>query len=160
PNACGVSHSVLSQYLPGGPKVAAELSDSTQSQCSFTLEHKPNFLVLEVSAQAYQPLAAASAAGSAAGSASANAPDSYALAQGDLRKPPTKGKAKPLLSAATISPLAKTGEQAFVALQTEHVGGIVTDLVTVVIRDRNVLITVSESGQESGAGFGPVAATT
>ena len=30
----------------------------------------------------------------------------------------------------------------------------------VVIRERNVLITVSVSGQESGAGFGPVSVST
>jgi hypothetical protein len=161
PNACGVSGSVLNQYLPDPGRTAApEISESTQSQCSFTLDRKPDFLVLEVSAQAYQPFAAASAAGSAAGSASANAQDNYALTESSLRKPPRTGKAKPLLSAAVISPLAKTGQQAFVAVQTEHAAGIVTEVATVVIRERNVLITVSDSGQESGGGFGPVAVTT
>jgi hypothetical protein len=168
PNACGVSGTVLNQYLPGpGRTTAAEISESTQSQCSFTLDRKPDFLVLEVSAQAYQPFAAASAAGSAAGSASANAQDNYALTETNLRKPPktavptsSTAKAKPLLSPAVISPLAKTGQQAFVAVQIEHAGGIVTEVATVVIRDHNVLITVSDSGQESGGGFGPVAVST
>jgi hypothetical protein len=161
PNACGVSGSVLNQYLPGpGRTSAPEISESTQSQCSFTLDRKPDFLVLEVSAQAYQPFAAASAAGSAAGSASANAQDSYALTETNLQKPPKIGKAKSLLTPASISPLAKTGQKAFVAVQTEHAGRIVTEVATVVIRDRNVLITVSDSGQESGGGFGPVAVTT
>jgi hypothetical protein len=45
-------------------------------------------------------------------------------------------------------------------VQTEHAGGIMTEVATVVIRDRNVLITVSDSGQESGGGFGPVAVST
>jgi hypothetical protein len=161
PNACGVSGSVLNQYLPDpGRTSAPEISESTQSQCSFTLDRKPDFLVLEVSAQAYQPFAAASAAGSAAGSASANAQDNYALTEASLQKPPRTAKAKSLLSPAVISPLAKTGQQAFVAVQTEHAGGIRTEVATVVIRDRNVLITVSDSGQESGGGFGPVAVTT
>jgi hypothetical protein len=161
PNACGVSGTVLNQYLPGpGRTSAPEISESTQSQCSFTLDRKPDFLVLEVSAQAYQPFAAATAAGNAAGSASANAQDNYALTQTNLRKPPRTGKAKPLLSPAVISPLAKTGQQAFVAVQTEHAGGIVTEVATVVIRDRNVLITVTDSGQESGGGFGNVAVST
>ena len=44
------------------------------------------------------------------------------------------------------------------AFQNEHVSGIVTDVVTVVIRERNVVITASMSGQESGHGFGPVPA--
>jgi hypothetical protein len=161
PNACGVSGTVLNQYLPSpGRTSAPEISESTQSQCSFTLDRKPDFLVLEVSAQAYQPFAAATAAGNAAGSASANAQDNYALTQTNLRKPPRTGKAKPLLSPAVISPLAKTGQQAFVAVQTEHAGGIVTEVATVVIRDRNVLITVTDSGQESGGGFGNVAVST
>jgi hypothetical protein len=161
PNACGVSSSVLNQYLPDPDRTAApEISESTQSQCSFTLDRKPDFLVLEVSAQAYQPFAAASAGGSAAGSASANAQDNYALTEESLRKPPRTRNAKPLLSAAVISPLSKTGQQAFVAVQTEHAGKIMTEVATVVVRERNVLITVSDSGQESGGGFGPVAVTT
>ena len=162
PNACdSVSGSVLNQYLPGPGRTSAdEISESTQSQCSFTLDRKPDFLVLEVSAQAYQPFAAASAAGSAAGSASANAQDNYEQAYKNLAKPPRTATAKPLLSAARISPLAKTGQQAFVAVQTEHADNILTDVVTVVIRQRNVLITVSVSGQESGHGFGPVAVGT
>jgi hypothetical protein len=158
PNACtSVSSTVLNQYLPGPGRTSAnEISDSTQSQCSFTLDRKPDFLVLQVSAQAYQPFAAAAARGSEAGSASANAQDYYAQTHGILAKPPRTGTAKPLLSAAVISSLAKTGQQAFVAVQTEQAGGIVTKVVTVVIRERNVLITVSDSGQESGHGFGPV----
>ena len=162
PNACqGVSGTVLDKYLPApGRTVADEISDSTESQCSFTLDRKPDFLVLEVSAEAYQPFAAASAAGSPAGSASASAQDNYTLTRNNLVKPPATGTAKPLLSAAAISPLAKTGQQAFVAVQTEHAEKIVTEVVTVVIRDRNVLITVTESGQESGHGFGPVAVST
>jgi len=162
PNACdSVSGTVLNQYLPGPGRTSAdEISESTQSQCSFTLDRKPDFLVLEVAAEAYQPFAAASAAGSAAGSASANAQDNYELSYKNLAKPPRTATAKPLLSAARISPLAKTGQQAFVAVQTERADNILTDVITVVIRERNVLITVSESGQESGHGFGPVAAGT
>jgi len=158
PNACGgVSSTVLNQYLPGpGRTVASEISESTQSQCTFTLDRKPDFLVLEVTAQAYQPFAAATAAGSAAGSASANAQDNYSLTQRTLAKP---SKGSPL-SAAQISPLPKTGQQALVAVQAEHVRRISTEVVTVVIRERNVLIVVSESGQESGQGFGPVSVAT
>ncbi len=158
PNACGgVSSTVLNQYLPGpGRTVASEIAETTQSQCTFTLDRKPDFLVLEVTAQAYQPFAAATAAGSAPGSASANAQDNYSLTQRTLAKPP---KGSPL-SAAQLSPLPKTGQQALVAVQAEHVRRISTEVVTVVIRERNVLIVVSESGQESGQGFGPVSVAT
>jgi hypothetical protein len=162
PNACdSVSGTVLNQYLPDPGRTSVdEISDSTDSQCSFTLDRRPDFLVMEVSARAYEPFAAASAAGSAAGSASASAQDSYTLTRNNLAKPPRTATTKPLLSPAVISPLPKTGQQAFVAVQTEHAAKIVTEVVTVVIRDRNVLITVSESGQESGHGFGPVSVTT
>jgi hypothetical protein len=185
PNACSsVSSTVLNQYLPGPGRTSVDqVSDSTQSQCSFTLDRKPDFLVLQVSAQAYQPFAPATAAGSAAGSASANAQDNYQLTYESLAKPPkiseptssrsrstsspgtgstgtSTRQAESLLSPATISPLAKTGQQAIVAVQTEHAPGFLTDVVTVVIRERNVLITVSDSGQESGGGFGPVAVST
>jgi hypothetical protein len=161
PNACdSVSGAVLNRYLPGPRTSANEISESTQSQCSFTLDRKPDFLVMEVAAQAYQPFAAATAAGSPAGSASANAQDNYELTYKNLAKPPRTATAKPLLSAARISPLAKTGQQAFVAVQTERASNILTDVVTVVIREHNVLVTVSESGQESGRGFGPVAVST
>ena len=39
-------------------------------------------------------------------------------------------------------------------------GGDTTDEVTVVVRDRNVLITVTMQGQEHGGGFGPVPVAT
>jgi hypothetical protein len=158
PNACAsVTTTVLDQYLPGpGRTSTSELSDSTESQCSFTIDRKPLLLVLEVTAQAYQPFAAATAAGSAPGSASANAQDNYALVRQDLTLPPKRSP----LSAAEIAVLPGTGQQAFVAVQREHVKGIDSVLVTVVIRERNVLVTVSESGQESGHGFGPVPDST
>ncbi len=162
PSACGsVSSTVLNQFLPGPGRTSSnEISESAQSQCSFTLDRQPDFLVLEVTAQAYQPFAAATAAGSAPGSASANAQNNYTLTYKNLVKPPRTAAAKSLLSAAQITALGKTGQQAFVAVQTEHADGILTDVVTVVIRERNMLITASLSGQESGHGFGPVSVGT
>ena len=158
PSACGsVSTSVLDQYVPEpGRTSSSELSGSTDSQCSFTVDRKPVFLVLEVAVQAFQPFAAATGSGSAAGSASANAQDNYAQEQQQLTKP---AKLSPL-SSARVTALPKTGQQAFTAVQREHVSGIITEVVTVVIRERNVLIVVAESGQESGHGFGPVSAGT
>jgi hypothetical protein len=154
PNACtGVSTTVLNQYLPGpGRTSSSEQSDSTKSQCSFTIDRKPLLLVLEVTAEAYQPFAAATAGGSLPGSASAYARDNYQLVWQGLKAPPKRSP----VAAAQIAALPGTGQQAFVAVQHEHVTGIDSELVTVVVRERNVLITVSESGQESGHGFGPV----
>ncbi len=158
PNACAsVSATVLNQYLPEpGRTSTSELSDSAESQCSFTVDRRPTFLVLEVTAQAFQPFAAATAGGSAPGSASANAQDNYALVLKGLKLPP---KGSPL-SAAEVAALPATGQQAFVAVQHEHVSGIVSERVTVIVRERNVLITVWVSGQESGHGFGPVSVST
>ncbi len=154
PDACSsVSAATLGQYLPGpGLAKSVEQSGSAESQCSFTVDHKPDFLVLQVTSQQYQPLAAASGDGSA----SDNAQDNLALAQQALVHPV---KHSPL-TAAQISPLTKLGQKAVVAVQSEHVSGISTELVTVLLRERNVLITVSLSGQESGHGFGPAPVQT
>jgi hypothetical protein len=154
PNACSaVGAPVLSQFLPSAGRTSiSNQASATDSQCSFTVDTKPNFLVLEVQAQAYEPFAAAGSDGSASG----NARDNFGLAQNGLAHPPKKSP----LPAAQISKVTGLGQQAFLAVQNEHVSGIVTDVVTVVVRERNVVITASMSGQESGHGFGPVPVST
>jgi hypothetical protein len=154
PSACtSVSTSVLNQFLPAAGRTSTnELAGSTDSQCSFTVDAKPNFLVLEVQAQSYEPFAAATGVGSA----TANAHDNFAVVQQGLAHPPKRSPLPP----AQISKVTGLGQQAFTAFQREHVSGIVTDVVTVVIRERNAVITASMSGQESGHGFGPVPVTT
>ena len=154
PGACNsVSAGVLNQYLPEpGRTMADQLSGSTQSECSFTVDRKPVFLELNVTAEAFQPFAPATAAGSKPGSATANAADNLAEVQQGLAHPSKTAPQSP----ARILPLDNAGQQAFVAVASEDVTGINSEIVTVVIRDRNVLITVSETGQESGHGFGPV----
>ena len=154
PDACNsVSTSVLNQYVPGAGRTStSEMASSTDSQCSFTVDARPNFLVLEAAAEAYEPFAAATADGSA----TANAQDNFVLAQQGLAHPPKRSP----LPAAQISKVPGLGQQAFMAFQDEHVTGIVTDVVTLVVRERNVVITVSMSGQESGHGFGPVPVAT
>jgi hypothetical protein len=154
PNACtSVGSSVLNQFLPGsGRTTTSTLASSTNSQCSFTVDAKPNFLVMTVQAESYQPFAAATADGSATG----NAQDSFAVAQLALAHPPKRSPLPP----AQITKVTGLGQQAFMAFQSEHVTGIATDIVTVVVRERNVVITASLSGQESGHGFGPVPVST
>jgi hypothetical protein len=154
PDACSsVTAATLSQYLPGPGLVKTdELAGSGESECSFGVDHKPVFLVLEVTSQQYQPFAAASGNGSA----SANAQDNFALAEQALLHPAPHSP----LSAAAISPLAGVGQQGIIGYQHEHVSGITSDLVTVLTRLRNVVVTVSLSGQESGHGFGPVPLAT
>jgi hypothetical protein len=120
---------------------------STQSECTFTVDSKPTFLVLQLQLQSYQPFAAASGDGSA----SQNALDIFTASRAVL-KTPVKGSPLP---AATISALTGVGQRAFLAVQLEHVGGIVRDVATVAALYRNVIVTVSVSAQESG-GYGPV----
>ena len=62
---------------------------------------------------------------------------------------------------ALISAVPGLGQAAFSARQVFHVaGGDKTDRITVIVRERNVLITVQmqglESSKSSGRGFGPV----
>jgi hypothetical protein len=151
PGACGVSTAVLTQYLPGSRTTTNQFSGRTQSQCSFTVDAKPVFRLLEVSAQAFQPFAAASGNGSASG----NATDNLALVKATLTRPP---KTSPL-SPAHITLLSNLGQQAFAAYQRETASGIVSDVVTVVVLDRNVLINVQLSAQES-PGFSAASAGT
>jgi hypothetical protein len=154
PSACGsVSTAVLNQFMPAAGRTStSEQNSGTDSQCSFTVDAKPNFLVLEVQAASYEPFAAATGDGSA----TANAQDNFVLAQLGLAHPPKNSPLPP----AQISKLAGLGQQAFMAFQNEHVSGISTDVVTVVIRERNAIITAIMSGQESGHGFGPVPVPT
>jgi hypothetical protein len=153
PSACSsVSAAVLSQYLPGSHRTTTnQFSSTTHSQCSFTVDAKPVFRLLEVTTQAYQPFAAASGNGSA----SANARDNLVLARAVLADPPAKSP----LSPAQITPLPKLGQQAFAAYQRETAGNIISDLVTVIVLERNVLITVELSAQQS-PGFSPAPVAT
>ncbi len=154
PNACSaVSPTVLNSFLPAtGRTQRVSVGSSTDSQCSYTFDKQPTFLVLQIADTALQPFAAAGNNGSA----TANARQNFAAARQSLAKPPKRSPLPP----ATIAGLTGLGQQAIIATQHEHVSGIGTDVVTIVTRERNVLITVSVSGQESGHGFGPVPDST
>jgi hypothetical protein len=154
PNTCdGVSAATLSQYLPGKvTQVSQALGTSAQSQCTWTLDARPNFRVLTVTSQAYAPSLLASGDGSATFSAI----DAYDQELQALQNPPKKTKAPK----AQIGGAVGLGPDAFTAFQVFHVSGNTTDEVTAVARDRNVLIIVTMQGQEHGGGFGPVPAAT
>jgi hypothetical protein len=154
PNACdALSPALLGQYLPGKlAKVEQSAATSTQSQCTWTLDTKPNFRVLTVSSQAYAPSLLASGDGSATFSAI----DAYGIAEQSLQNPPKSSKAPK----AQMGTAVGLGPNAFTGLQVFKVGNDVTDEVTAVARDRNVVITVTMQGQEHGGGFGPVPAAT
>jgi hypothetical protein len=148
PDTCtALSPAVVGQYLPGSHTTVQPLATSTDSECSFTVDGNHNFLVLTLGAESYQPFAAATGNGSA----SQNALDNFAADRILLASPP-KHSAVPK---ATISPLSGIGQRAFLAIQVEHTGGIARDVATVTVLERNDVLTVSMSAQESG-GFGPV----
>jgi hypothetical protein len=151
PNACGmVSSATISQYLPGKvARVSQDLGSSTQSQCYWTLDAKPDFRVLSVTGEAFSPSLLASGDGSATFSAI----DAYGTELQNLQHPAKKTKAPQ----AQIGVAVGLGTTAFTALQVFHQGGgDITDEVTVVVRDHNALIIVTMQGQEHGHGFGPV----
>ena len=153
PNACtAVSPSLLSQNVPGSArKVTPTGTGSASSQCSFTVDHRPVFRVLQITIQAYQP----SLVVAGNGSATAGATDAYATTRLALVSPSKKSP----LPKATVTNVTSLGQEAISALQVLHHGRTVTDLITVVTRERNVLLTVSMQAQASGGGYGPVSAS-
>ena len=151
PNACtAVSAATLNQYLPGKRTVAspASLDGGAASLCSWTLDARPVYRLLNVQAQAYPPNGLASGDGSATNAAI----DGYAQALQQKTNPPKKTQ----LPKAAITPIAGLGSKAFSAFQKIRAGGIITDQLTVVVRDRNVLVTVVFEGDSGRGGYQPV----
>ncbi len=151
PSACGVvSSATIGQYLPGKvAEVSQALGSSTESQCTWTLDTTHNFEVLTVTSQAYAPSLLATGDGSATFSAI----DAYNNELQNLQHPVKKSKTP----VAQIGTVVGLGSTAFSALQVFHQGGgNIMDEVTVVVRDRNAVITVTMQGQEHGGGFEPV----
>ncbi len=149
PSACSVvSPATLSHYLPGTPKVLKSISTAPESQCSYTVDARPVFRVLEVTVQALQPRVLAAGDGSA----TYNAIFSYFQARQALARPPKKAP----LPRAQITQVTGLGQAALSAIQVSHSGGATMDLATVLARDRNALVTVTLEGQARGGGFGPV----
>ncbi len=154
PNACdAVSPAVLGQYLPGKTTRAVIQSGPSQSQCTWTLDARPVYRVLEVSSQAFAP----SLLSTGNGSATFSAIDTYNEALGAMENPP-KSAHRP---SAQLGAPSGLGNAAFSALQVWHVGGNTTDFVTVVARKRNVVVTVTLQGLDHAArgGYGPVSVT-
>jgi hypothetical protein len=152
PGTCGsVSAATLGQYLPGRRARVAplSLSGNAQSQCDWTLDHKPVYRLLDVTAEAYAPNGLASGNGSATSAAK----DAYSQAMRGMLHPP-RATHQP---AAQIAAIRHLGTVAFSAFQVITAGGDTTDRVTVVVRLRNVLITVEFSGlaHASQGGYGP-----
>jgi hypothetical protein len=153
PNACQVvPAATVQQYLPGKLKQAAPLpvNGKLGSACNWTLDHQPVYRLLELSMLAYSPNGLASGNGSA----TAAARDAYAVTLQGLQNPPRNSVG----GKAAVTALSGLGTEAFSAMQVFHVGGATSDEATVIIRYRNVIVTVKFSGLEhSNRGhYGPV----
>jgi hypothetical protein len=147
PNACtAVTSATLNQYLPGHRRIVVpkSLYGNEQSLCDWTLDARPLYRVLQVTVQAYAPSALASGDGSATFAAE----DAYTQASQQKSHPP---KATHLPRAA-VSQLPGLGSSAFAALPVPQAEGDPTNLLTVVVRDRNVLITVVAQGPARARG--------
>lgn len=154
PDACtAVTPATLGQYLPGHRRTVAprSLDGSAQSLCDWTLDAKPLYRVLEVTVQAYAPSGLASGNGSATFAAR----DAYAQASQQLTHPLRATH----LPRAVLSQIPGLGSGAFAAVQVPRAGGDPTSLVTVLVRDRNVLIkVVSEGPAGRRGGYTPATA--
>jgi hypothetical protein len=154
PSACdAVSTSTLAQYLPGKRTRAIIQSLRMQSQCTWTLDARPVYRVLEITTQAFGPNLLATGNGSATFSAI----DAYDTQLQAMQHPP-KAAHRPKAQLGSPKGL---GNAAFSALQVWRNAGNKTDFVTVVARARNVVITVTLQGLASSArgGYGPVSVT-
>ncbi|HUY46589.1 MAG TPA: hypothetical protein VMV92_12795 [Streptosporangiaceae bacterium] len=153
PNACtAVSASTLDAYLPGKRTVASpnSLDGGSASLCSWTLDARPVYRLLNVQAQAYAPNGLASGDGSATFAAI----DGYDQALQQKAAPPKATH----LPKATITLVPGLGIKAFSGLQVTRSAGVTTDLLTVVVRDRNVVVTAVLEGDSGRGGYGPVSA--
>lgn len=165
PDACNtVPTAALSQYLPGTTKQAAPpLNSGTNSECTWTLDNAPTYRVLEVQIEAYTPSAlVANPSGSGLvpagnGSATYAAEAAFASAQYSLQTPAANsGQA----TATVVNLPGMPGgndTSAFSATQVDKNGE--TDVATVYVRYRNVIVTAVIQGlnQTTGAKkYGPV----
>lgn len=148
PDACKVlPASLLGQYLNGKPSKSVQTAGgASKSECSFSVDSKPNFRVLDITVQAYTPNLIAPGNGSA----TSYAVYTYGQARQLLVKPPRHAPEPP----ATILPIPGLGSKSLKALQVYRSGSL-TDRATVLVQYRNAMITVSLWATASG-GFGPV----
>lgn len=156
PNACDtVPAATLSQYLPGQLKVAEPpLNSGLNTQCTWTLDKPPLYRVLEVNIQAYSPSGLASGDGSATFAAI----DAYAEDE-QVKQNPGPRSGQPKATVTDLSGMPGGNDTvAFQAAQEFNVNSAITDVSTVVVRYRNVIVTVVMNGLDhtSKGNYGPV----
>ncbi|MBV9384510.1 MAG: hypothetical protein JOY82_08660 [Streptosporangiaceae bacterium] len=154
PNACTVVPAAsLQQILPGQAKQAAPPLDGGQdSQCSWTLDRRPVYRLLEVDIDAYSPSGLASGDGSATFAAI----DAFSEAMQVKQNPGPRSGEPP----AQVTSLPGLGSAAFSSVQVFR-SSTVTDVATVVVRYRNVLVSVVVNGIDHSRDghYGPVSAS-
>jgi hypothetical protein len=153
PDACGtVPAATVQQYLPGQVKQASPLpvDGSAGSACDWTIDQAPVYRLLELDLLAYAPSGLASGDGSATHAAI----DAYSQTLQALQDP-AKRSAEPKAAVAALTGL---GDEAFSATQVFRRGGAVTDVATVIVRFRNVVVSVTVNGLEHAnrGNYGPV----
>jgi hypothetical protein len=160
PDACAsVPVPLLNQYLPGNnPKNTRQakppLNTGANTQCTWSLDNAPTYRVLMVTLQAYAPSALYGN-----GSATFAAETAYTSFEDGFASPgPESG-----LPSATVTDLVGlpggTGTSAFVATQVFNREGSTTDVASVLVRYRNVIVTVVLNGlnHSNKGNYGPVA---
>jgi hypothetical protein len=166
PNACNtVPSATLSQYLPGTTKQAAPpLNSGTNTECTWTLDNAPTYRVLEVQVEAYTPSAlVANPNGNGlvpAGNGSATYAAEAAFASSEYTlETPAKNSGQPKATVVSLSGMPGGNDtSAYSATQVFEKSGQ-TDVATVYVRYRNVIVTAVVQGlnQTTGAKkYGPV----
>jgi hypothetical protein len=159
PDACAaVPSATVNHLFPGQQKVAEPpLNSGAQSECTWTLDNPPTYRVLEVYLTAYSPNALV-----AVGNGSATFAAEYAYAEDETSK--QHPGAKSGQPTATVTDLQNLGSSAFSAVQEFHENGGVTDVASVYVRYRNVIIQVVVNGlgqgTHGGKHYGPVSRST
>jgi len=157
PNPCTtVPSATLGKFLPGKLKVAAPpLNSGASTACTWLLDKAPTYRVLQVNLQAYSPSGLASGNGSATFAAE----DAYQSFENGFSSPgPKSGQPKATVTDVTGMP-GGSQTSAFQATQVFNRGGATTDVANVLVRYRNVIITVVVDGLDqtgSGKKYGPV----
>jgi hypothetical protein len=157
PNACDtVPAATLNEYLNGTRKIAEPpLNTGADTECTWTLDDPPTYRVLEVQLEAYSP-SALYGNGSATDAAELNY---ESFEQGYVKPGPKSGQ--PVAAVTDLSGLpGGTQTSAFLATQVFNREGATTDVASVLVRYRNVIITVVVDGLDQATGkktYGPVA---
>ena len=160
PDACAaVPNASLDQYLPGQLRIAAPpLNTGANSQCTWTLDKAPVYRVLEVDIQAFSPNALVTIGDGSATFAAMSAFANYETA----KQTPGAKSGQPDATVTNLSGMPGGDDSvAFEATQVFKVSGATTDMATVVVRYRNVIVTVVLNGLDHAnvGNYGPVSAT-